>query len=352
MSVYLLNIALIFIWAFFLLKYKPSKNKKKAFCAIACVQWVILSGLRGMTVGADTIGYRRSFYRIGLTSWHKIFANVSAYIGGAEIKDPGYALFVKIFQVFSTNYQVYLVFIALLFMIPMAIWIYRNSSMPCLSFIIFSTLFYSFYAVTGIRQTIATSLVVFIGYEFIKKKKPIPFLILVFLSFFIHKSCVCFLPFVFFAHKKITWRYVGIFSAITAAFLILGKTLYEPFAEFVGYDVEEEYLLDTYSYTLVICLLTVSAFVLYRFIKKNTDEEKFKALYNAALFTTAFTLLTLRNQSFMRVQQYYALFFMLLVPELVRAFNKRWQPVIYAAGVGFLILKLILNHPYYAFFWQ
>ena len=111
-------------------------------------------------------------------------------------------------------------------------------------------------------------------------------------------------------------------------------------------------MLDTYSYTLVICLLTVSAFVLYRFIKKNTDEEKFKALYNAALFTTAFTLLTLRNQSFMRVQQYYALFFMLLVPELVRAFNKRWQPVIYAAGVGFLILKLILNHPYYAFFWQ
>lgn len=72
MSVYLLNIALIFIWAFFLLKYKPSKNKKKAFCAIACVQWVILSGLRGMNVGADTIGYRRSFYRIGLTSWHRI----------------------------------------------------------------------------------------------------------------------------------------------------------------------------------------------------------------------------------------------------------------------------------------
>ena len=224
--------------------------------------------------------------------------------------------------------------------------------MPCLSFIIFSTLFYSFYAVTGIRQTIATSLVVFIGYEFIKKKKPIPFLILVFLSFFIHKSCICFLPFVFFAHKKITWRYVGIFSAITAASLILGKTLYETFAEFVGYDVEEEYMADTSSYVLVICLLTVSAFVLYRYIKKNTDEEKLKALYNAALFTTAFTLLTLRNQTFMRVQQYYALFFMLLVPELVRAFNKRWQPVIYAAGVGFLILKLILNHPYYAFFWQ
>lgn len=352
MSVYLLNIALIFIWAFFLLKYKPSKNKKKAFCAIACVQWVILSGLRGMDVGADTIGYRRSFYRIGLTSWHRIFADVSDYIGGADIKDPGYAAVVKTFQTFSTNYQAYLVFIALLFMIPMAIWIYRNSSMPCLSFIIFSTLFYSFYAVTGIRQTIATSLVVFIGYEFIKKKKPIPFLLLMFIAFFIHKSCICFLPFVFFAHKKITWRYVGIFSAITAAFLILGKTLYEPFAEFVGYDVEEEYMADTSSYVLVICLLTVSAFVLYRYIKKNTDEEKLKALYNAALFTTAFTLLTLRNQTFMRVQQYYALFLILLVPEMVKAIDKKHRWLVYFGGVLLLIVKLILNHPYYVFFWQ
>lgn len=37
MSVYLLNIALIFIWAFFLLKYKPSKNKKKSIlCDCLC----------------------------------------------------------------------------------------------------------------------------------------------------------------------------------------------------------------------------------------------------------------------------------------------------------------------------
>lgn len=352
MSVYLMNIALIFFWAFLFLYIKPTLCKKKIFCTLACIQWVLLSGLRGIDVGDDTFSYRITFNIIRNTSWHRVFDNIVKYIGGAEIKDPGYALFVKIFQVFSTNYQVYLVFIALLVMIPLTIWIYRNSSMPCLSFIIFSTLFYAFYAVTGIRQTIATVLVVFIGYEFIKKKKPIPFLLLMFIAFFIHKSCLCFLPFVFFAHKKIAWRYVGIFSIIAVAFLAFGKPLYAPFAEFIGYDVEEEFMADTSSYTLVICLLTVAAFVLYRYIKKNTDEEKFKALYNATLFTTAFTLLTLRNQSFMRVQQYYALFLMLLVPELVRAFNKRWQPVVYLAGVGVLIVKIILAHPFYEFFWQ
>ena len=352
MLIYLLNILLMFMWAFLLLAYKPSDQKKKAFCAIACIQWVMVSGFRSAYVGADTMNYRRLFYLVENTSWNKIFNNILFYIRGGEIKDPGYALFVKLFQVFSTNYQVYLIFIALVFMVPMAIWIYKNSSMPCLSFVIFSTLFYSFYAVTGIRQTIATAFVVFIGYEFIKKKKPIPFLIITFLSFFIHKSCLCFLPFAFFAHKKITKTYVAIFTVITSAFLALGKALYGPFAELIGYDIEKESLEDTSSYVIVVCLIMLASFIFMKYIKNNVDEDKFRAIYNAALFATAFTLLTIRNQAFMRVQQYYALFLMLLVPELVKAFNKRLQPIVYILGVGVLITKLIFNNPFYEFFWQ
>ncbi len=352
MLIYLLNILLIFMWAFLLLEYKPSEGKKKAFCAIACMQWVMVSGLRSAYVGADTMNYRRMFYLIKDTSWHKIFSNILFYTNVGDEKDPGYALFVKLFQVFSTNYQVYLIFIALVFMVPMAIWIYKNSSMPCLSFVIFSTLFYSFYAVTGIRQTIATAFVVFIGYEFIKKKKPIPFLIIMLISFFIHKSCVCFLPFLFFAHKKITWRYVGIFTVITSAFLALGKVLYGPFAELIGYNIKEENLEDTSFYVTVVCLIMLASFIFMKYIKNNVDEDKFRAIYNAALFATAFTLLTIRNQAFMRVQQYYTLFLMLLVPELVKAFNKRVQPIVYISGVGILILKLVFNNPVYEFFWQ
>lgn len=118
--------------------------QEKIFCTLACIQWVLLSGLRGIDVGDDTFSYKITFNIIRNTSWHRIFDNIVKYIGGAEIKDPGYALFVKIFQVFSTNYQVYLIFIALLVMIPLTIWIYRNSSMPCLSFIIFRRCFMRF----------------------------------------------------------------------------------------------------------------------------------------------------------------------------------------------------------------
>ena len=55
MSVYLANIGLMFIWAFFLLKIKPSEKKRIAFCAIACLQLVLISGLRDWSIGADTL---------------------------------------------------------------------------------------------------------------------------------------------------------------------------------------------------------------------------------------------------------------------------------------------------------
>ena len=61
MSVYLANIGLLFIWAFFLLKIKPSEKKRIAFCAIACTQWVLISGLRHWSIGADTLTYYLAF---------------------------------------------------------------------------------------------------------------------------------------------------------------------------------------------------------------------------------------------------------------------------------------------------
>ena len=74
-------------------------------------------------------------------------------------------------DIFSKDYQVFLVFIAVVFMGLMARWIYKNSSMPEISFVIFSTIFYAFFAVTGHRQTLATALIFFLGYEFAKEKK-------------------------------------------------------------------------------------------------------------------------------------------------------------------------------------
>ena len=73
MAAYLINILLLFVWRYMFLSEKGKDNfeaPKKKFCIIASLQWIILSGLRAWSVGADTYGYKvNHFDRVINTSW-------------------------------------------------------------------------------------------------------------------------------------------------------------------------------------------------------------------------------------------------------------------------------------------
>lgn len=353
MLVYLINIALILLFGYiFLIKFESDKSKK-LYCAVVALQWILVSGLRDWSVGADTMNYYRAFESVKSKSWSRLFLNLWEYIvHGADIKDPGYELVEKAFQIFCGDYQIYLIFIAALFMGAMAVWIYKNSNMPCFSFILFSTLFYSFYAVTGHRQTIATALIVFMGYECIKKRKPIRFAILAFIAFFIHKSSIVFVPFYFIANIPITLPYVIIALIVVATVVILGKPLYGAIAEWMGfgegmieYDVGGA---ETYATVLILmCVLVLATYPLYKKHRENA-----KHIFNITLLTLMSSLLVYQNQSFMRIQQYYSLFLMISFPEVLSCFEKRTRTLAYFGAIGVLILYLCMNSPYYSFFWQ
>ena len=172
MAVYLINIFFVVFWGIILIYNKKSDSNTKLYCSIVAIQWILISGLRHASVGADTQNYATRFEQAKTTSWSKLFENFFGYIfKGEDVNDPGYFIFQKFFQIFCKDYQVYLVFIALIFTSFMAIWIYKNSKDPCFSFVLYSALFYSFYALTGHRQTIATALLVFLGYKYIKERK-------------------------------------------------------------------------------------------------------------------------------------------------------------------------------------
>lgn len=351
MLVYLINIALIlFLGYVFLVKGNSQKNTK-IYCAIVALQWILVSGLRDWSVGADTQAYQLAFERVKSTSWSKLFDNLWQFIAhGADIKDPGYAIVEKGFQYISDDYQVFLLFIAALFMGTMAVWIYKNSNMPCFSFILFSTLFYSFYAVTGHRQTIATALIVFLGYECIKKRRPIRFAILAILAFFIHKSSLVFIPFYFIANIPITIPYVIIALVVVAAVALFGQQLYGTIALWMGYGEEQvEYAVggaETYATVLLLmCVLILATYPLYKKHRENA-----KHIFNITLLTLMSSLLVYQNQGFMRIQQYYSLFLMISFPEVLSCCEKKTRTLAYFGAVGVMIFYLILHNPHYQFF--
>lgn len=353
MTIYLLNIALLLVWGFFLLCVNPTQRKRKWFCAIAALQWILLSGLRAETVGADTDNYAISFNSFKSVSMESQLRLCWDYLfHGADVKDPGYGVLVKLFQYVSDDYRLFLFFVAAVFMISMAVWIYRNSAMPCLSFIIYSILFYSFFSVTGHRQTIATALIVFIGYKYVKERKLSRFLIIAFIAFMIHKSSIVFVPYYFIANFELKPIYVSCVAAVIAVVAALGNRLYAPVAEALGFGegMFENTIGGTGTFVFLMLTICILSFCLYPFIRKHRPDTKF--LYNLIFLTTLATLLVAQQQSFMRVQQYYSLVIMLLIPEFVLCIQARYRPLVYIAGVTVMLAFFISTSPAYQFFWQ
>lgn len=349
--VYFINIFLIFFWAVVLLKLKPTENKRKLYCGIVALQWILISGLRHWSVGSDTYSYFARFQIVKRTSWSAILRENWDYVfNGLDAKDPGYTLVTKVFQIFSNNYQTFLIFIAIVFTSLMAWWVYKYSSMPEISFLIYSVLFYAFYAVTGHRQTLATALIVFLGYDYAKDRKWLKFAIVSFIAFLLHKSSVVFIIYYFIANFNITLAYSSVMLATILFVSALGIRLYGPIALALGFE-EGAILYEgggAETYATALLLVCIASFVCYPWISKRREDAKY--LYNMMFLTTASTLLVYQQQGFMRIQQYFSLFIMIMIPELILSIEKKYRTIAYLGVAGILILYLVTIQPYYRFY--
>lgn len=353
MTVYLINVALILIFGYILLANNKSDKNTKIYCGLVAFQWTLISGLRHVSVGADTHNYSIRFEEAKTISWSKLFENFYNYIfKGEDVNDPGYFIIQKFFQIFCKDYHVYLIFIALIFTSFMAVWIYKNSKDPCFSFILYSVLFYSFYALTGHRQTIATALIVFLGYKYIKERKLVKFAIIAFVAFTIHKSSVVFIPYYFIANIPITPVYVLVAFIIILIVALMGKNLYGPLSQALGFSDEQiDYAVGgAETYAAVLTLMCVVILLFYYFYKNKTENAT--RIFNITLLTLMSSLLVFQNQSFMRVQQYYSLYLCVSFPEVINSFEKKSRVFVYIVTISFLVLYLIRENPQYLFFWQ
>lgn len=353
MNVYLGNILLLILYANIFL-YSTVYRNKKIFCILASTNWIVLSGLRDWSVGADTLAYKYySFDVVIYNSWSDLWSNfLDIYFRGVPGKDPGYKFFEKFFQLFSSSYQVYLIFIALVFTVALGRWIYLNSSDPFISFLIYSTLFYSFFAITGHRQTIATALVSLIGYEAIKQRKLKKFIFITLIAFTIHKSAFAFIPFYFLANKKITSKYLlfSLFSIPLAFFL--RKPMIMIFAYISNYESYARQFegAGTWTFSFLIILVLLVSVWRYKIILKNSPLGNH--YINALILAVWLTPLTFIDPNTMRLVQYYSIYIMLLIPEIIASFTKKEKLLVYLVASIAIIFLFIRTAPYYKFFWQ
>lgn len=338
-------------------QYNKAENRKR-YIKLICFILILQSGLRNVAVGSDTYQYFRIFEGLKTTSWSVIFKSISDYYQLGLGKDPGYLIFQKTIQIFTGEYQIFLFVIAIIFFTALGNFIYRNTnrlSDAILAFVIYSVLFYGFFSITGVRQTLATAATLF-GYELIKRKKLLPFIILILLASTIHKSALVFLPFYFIVQiKNPKYLFAGVL--ILFPILMIFRNSLSEFFQIIGgyYDYVEYEGAGTFTFTLMFIVLSITAWWRRKYILNINTKDFYIAFALALLFLP----LTWVNPNGMRVVQYFSIFMLVLVPAILYSFQAisvKVRKDIYRVTVLILLILFLQsnwNNPNpYGFFWE
>lgn len=338
--------------------FERNKKAHRSFIIFAMVLCALQSGLRNVAVGTDTYAYYLDFESIYFSSWESIFKSFILYVTTGIGKDPGYLLFVKLFVSIIPSYRAFLLFMAALFFFSLGRILYKYTKYNyevLVALALYQCMYYSFFSVTGLRQTLATALLLF-AVPYAIDKKIWKYIIFVLLAVTQHKSALLFVPFYFLGYMKNTRRVLLIafvsfipmllFGDVFAKYLTSG-TVFEQYAHYLeGSDKAGAYTFAAYMILLVV----------FTSIKNNTikSESPYNYIFVSAIAVAlVLTPLTMIDPNNMRVVQYYSVFGLLILPKICGAYSQaKGSTNIYMVLFIVLAVYTLMRNYAYAFCWQ
>ena len=256
-------------------------NLKRLGCLLlAAVPMFFLIGFRNQDIGADTSNYLNHFTHIAQSPWSQIFDDTRM--------EYGYIVFVKIISLFTKSPLVYQVICALVYWVMISIFANQMDESSFSFLFLFSTLGSYTFMFTGTRQCLAMSICLF-SYVFIRKRKIIPFLLLVVLAYFFHKSSILFLVTYFIHNRKITWYNMLIYGGVSALSVYYIENIQQFFNKALDYDYGIESTGSGGIFLILILGLTTMSYIITVMYDKLT--KKFSGLFNIGVITVFFWIL-------------------------------------------------------------
>lgn len=329
------------------------RRQRKSYITIMMSIFILQSGLRRADVGPDTGQYQIFFNEAISQSW----SNYIVYV--LDYRDPGYFILSKIFGTVFPSYQLFLLFIAILFFAALGKLLYKylNTNQEVLvALSLYQCLFYSFMSITGHRQTIATAFLLF-AVPCIMDKKWIRAGIFFVLALTQHKSAILFsaffaLPFVCGLYRKFILASFALFPVMISdggavAMSFLADPQMEHYAEFL----EEYEGAGAYVFAAFILLLAACLFWKGKSLADQNDSNK--VFISSIAIAVALTPLTMINQSNMRIVQYYSIFSMIVLPMFLTVFKNNFKSINYHIVIfWFFAFYTFLRPIPYFFFWE
>lgn len=295
-------------WGFeewWLKQEKLSEEKKKQFkiwmVILAILPMFLLFVLRYKYIGADTIGYVR-FFQKEIRSY-SFLELLNADTMRFEI---GFRIYTKIISLFTKNYTVYFLINGLVIFGIVLRFALKYTENPFVFFFLFITLGTYDFIETGLRQGLAMSICL-LAVDFVKEKKIIPFLLLVILAYFFHKSALVFLLIYPLCSIKQTDWMIFTYVILAMVFLVGFAAFHSAFIQFLGYDAY--YIEETGNGGIfMLFVFVLCAFSIFMTFDKKKEKEKKDSdalLMQLSMMTVVFWLLRLVSRTAERISYYY-----------------------------------------------
>lgn len=352
---------LAIIGLYFWIGNSGDQKKRGRYVILCTLLLIFISGFRNQSVGNDTHAYIMSMERSVYSSWREIFSGFiyqylfPSYETG---KDPGFAVFEKIFSSFTTDSTIYLVVVAVITLAPIALFIYNNTRKTkdiLFVYVFFVVMFFQYLPNSAIRQSIAIGLT-YLAYLYLQKNKKIPFVIIIIIASTFHKTALIGLllglpviknPKLYLYAGVLVFFIIALLGNTISGFLTGFSDIYDHYAE--GYFAQ-----SGKQPPIIVLILFLGLYSLLLVKSKNTSyilEHRY--FYIASALVLGLTPLVRIDPSYLRLISYFGLWFSILIADVLNTlYSKDIGKQIYTIIIMIFLIKTIFSPMNYKFNWQ
>lgn len=349
MEIYLIYLAVVFSLPIILEKYNTNSTQRILLVLSSAMALFLIAAFRSETVGKDVWGYLDFFRKCINLEW-------------AELLDfrfeKGFIVLCKIISLFTEDTQFFIAIVSFLIISGPTYIIYKYSKNPAISFVLYVGMTFFAFSMSGLRQALATSILLF-GYNFIIQRKPIKFIFLVLFASLFHSSVVVFLIAYPLAKIKISFKKIIVYL-ILFFFLYLTKNYLINFMVMTLFSQYSEMLVESDSYNYMLSMLLVWIFGLIYYKQVIKRNENAIVLFNMILIAVFVQMFGSESSNITRISELFYIYVILLIPEVLSVVNDR---VLKITGYILILLAVIFQFVVlfpgggygavpYMFFWE
>ncbi|MCI5655821.1 EpsG family protein [Candidatus Pseudoruminococcus sp.] len=312
MLIYHLNNLLILVWAVILCFHKPSKAKNMIFLFLAFGQLYLLTIFRFL-IGYDYVLYAKAFMDLQTQD----FWNFTYYDW-----EYGFVLITKLLGMILPSYTSYFAVIAIFTLIPVAIFIYRNTEKVWIGTFMYINFFLFFMQMNFIRQAIAVSITL-LAWQFIKKKKFFWFLLIILFASLFHSTVLVMIPFYFITKMRPTGKQVIFYGYALTVFYFSSTGILNLITKIFHQEYNNtQFINEGISLIYAVVPIIILVFTLLNAEKMLKTNPNNRYIISMVFAGTFFMVIMAKHSILERFSYYFFIYIALLVPELISSVEK------------------------------